>query len=740
MAWLERRDPGLRATARSVRAAVVVPAVFAIAQFGIGNGQTSLFAVFGAVAMLLFVDFGGPKRTRLGSYSGLWVVGVAFITVATLCSRFAVLSVGAMAVVGFAVLFAGVVSPAAATASTAALLTFVLPVAVPAGPADIGWRLLGWVLAGACCIPVALLVWTARWHDRLRLCLADTASTVADVLDALATGAATDDAAAAMEAALVALRTQFEATPYRPTGAGPTDVALTNLVAQLEWVGAGTRGVLRVDRPTVLADRVSDAEIATAAVLRHLATSIRDRAAEGRPAYTAELEEAVARLSALRTGFTAAALDELALMAGASAEDGAPTSLDGIDPTYRVRMLSFTVEQLAGVALDALGSGAPATGAAGRWMASARSYVRVAAGHLVPGSVWFRNSLRGAIALAVAVAVVEVTTVSHGFWVVLGTLSVLRSNALGTGSTAVRAVVGTALGFVVGAGVLVALGHHDTLLWAVLPLAVLVAGVAPSVISFTAGQAGFTVLVVVIFNIIDPVGSSVGLVRIVDVVIGTGVSVAVGLVFWPRGAGAALTRSLVGAYAAATTWLVAAVDHVGHDASEDVATGGSGRRDDRAVALGAARRLDDAFRQYLAERGAKRVPLPLVTRLLTGCGGIRLTARTLDNLPVLSGPEGSSPIEQVEQARQAVVTWCGAVERWFGAFSAAVNDRTPLDLPPTTGEGPLPAVLADAWTAACRSGRRDEVLAALRYFWVAERLDELTALQVDLVGTAPHLN
>ena len=92
-----------------------------------------------------------------------------------------------------------------------------------------------------------------------------------------------------------------------------------------------------------------------------------------------------------------------------------------------------------------------------------RSYARVAAGHLTSRSVWFRNSVRGAVALAVAVAVVETTTVQHGFWVVLGTLSVLRSNALGTGSTAVRAVVGTALGFVLGSVILVALGTHDAL-------------------------------------------------------------------------------------------------------------------------------------------------------------------------------------------------------------------------------------------------------------------------------------
>jgi len=40
------------------------------------------------------------------------------------------------------------------------------------------------------------------------------------------------------------------------------------------------------------------------------------------------------------------------------------------------------------------------------------------------------------------------------FWVVLGTLSVLRTNASGTGATALRALAGTVLGFAVGAALL----------------------------------------------------------------------------------------------------------------------------------------------------------------------------------------------------------------------------------------------------------------------------------------------
>ena len=66
-------------------------------------------------------------------------------------------------------------------------------------------------------------------------------------------------------------------------------------------------------------------------------------------------------------------------------------------------------------------------------------------------SVWFVNSVRGASRSRAAVAVADLTSVQHGFWVVLGTLSVLRTNAASTGSTALRALVGTVVGFVVGA-------------------------------------------------------------------------------------------------------------------------------------------------------------------------------------------------------------------------------------------------------------------------------------------------
>ena len=186
--WLRSKDPDLLVIKRSVRAAVVMPTAFAIAHVGFSNPQVGLFAAFGSFALLLLVEFTGPVRTRALSYVGLYVVGSCFIVLGTVVSTQKVAAVVAMALVGFSVLFAGVASPQAATASTAALLTFVLPVAVAQPASAIGPRLVGWTLAAAFCITACLLVWPPPWHDNLRRRLAASVSAIARLADARARG------------------------------------------------------------------------------------------------------------------------------------------------------------------------------------------------------------------------------------------------------------------------------------------------------------------------------------------------------------------------------------------------------------------------------------------------------------------------------------------------------------------------------------------------------------------------
>ena len=125
----------------------------------------------------------------------------------------------------------------------------------------------------------------------------------------------------------------------------------------------------------------------------------------------------------------------------------------------------------------------------------------------------------------------------------------------GTGATALRAIGGTAVGFIAGSVIMIGVADHSVLLWVLLPFAVLISGMAPSMISFAAGQAAFTLVVIILFNIIQPIGWKVGLTRIEDVAIGCGVSIVVGFLFWPRGATAALGRALSTAFAPARpTW------------------------------------------------------------------------------------------------------------------------------------------------------------------------------------------
>ncbi len=151
-AWFRAKDPDLLAVKRSVRAAVFVPLVFGITHLASSNAQLSLFGAFGSFALLLMVDFAGRPRTRLSSYAILFVAGAAFIALGTVVSTNKVSAVVAMAVVGFVVLFAGIISPQAATGSTAASLLFVLPVAVAQPASAVGPRLVGWV-AGRRLVP-----------------------------------------------------------------------------------------------------------------------------------------------------------------------------------------------------------------------------------------------------------------------------------------------------------------------------------------------------------------------------------------------------------------------------------------------------------------------------------------------------------------------------------------------------------------------------------------------------------
>ena len=248
----------------------------------------------------------------------------------------------------------------------------------------------------------------------------------------------------------------------------------------------------------------------------------------------------------------------------------------------------------------ALGRQLPETGASDRVLPETVAVASITAGFLATRSVALRNSLRTGLGLALAVAITHIFPVQHGFWVVLGAMSVLRSSALTTGTNIVRAVVGTTIGFVIGALLITVLGVDPVVLWVLLPVLVFASAYVPEVASFTAAQAAFTMMVLVIFNLIVPTGWRVGLVRVEDVVVGAFAAMVVSVLLWPRGAKVVVNATIESARETFSRYLQAAVHRITRGASEAV--------DDNLTDLGhdglvAWRTLDDAVRQYLSESG-----------------------------------------------------------------------------------------------------------------------------------------
>jgi uncharacterized membrane protein YccC len=630
----------------AARAAIVITAVFAFADKVIGNPTTALFGAFGGFALLVLAQFTGPPRTRLLAYLALGCVGATFYTLGTLCSRSPWLATAAMAVVGFATLFSGVFGGYFAAGANAAILTFVLPATVPAPISEIPDRLAGWGLAIGAATCAVMLLWPVRGNADLDREAADAVRSVADVV-----GAGTDQLAERGRVARDAvqrLERRLLGTQRRPTGPTGALAALASLPGELDWLLSLLLPVTEPEPPQGARAEDEEAMAAAAAVLRAGAERLGGR--QARPDF--------ARLDTARDAVAGALVHRLPDLVSDATAGSVAVALDA---PFRTRAVTYSARQAAGYALRAAGAHVSELESPEPESQPARAVLHAteqrAWEHASVASVWFQNSVRGAAGFALGVYIAQRTGVQHGFWVVLGTLSVLRSNALGTGRSVLSAVAGTAAGLVLGAGLVIAIGTHEGVLWAVLPVALFLAAYAPRAISFAVGQAGFTVFVLVLFNLLAPVGWRVGLVRAEDVAIGFAISLAVGLLFWPRGAGAIVRQNLATAYERSADYLVAAARQlIDGRASED------GAQTAHAAADVAVRRLDEAFRQYLGERSASPVNPEDIAALVSGASRVSRAAQSLTNLARLGNGDNrlNGCGESLDRQLQALQTWYSA--------------------------------------------------------------------------------
>jgi uncharacterized membrane protein YccC len=622
------------AAMRAARAVIVIPTLFALAYEGFGNLQIALFAAFGGFANLVVGSFGGSKRDKVIAHFGLALTGSIGLIIGTAVNGIAWLAVLVTIPVAFGIFFAGVAGPNVASGVIAALFPYVLSVATAGTPSLIPDRLAGWWLASAVATAAVLLISPPSPGDRLRTAAVGSARALAHVLDTAARGTATPADHQACQAAKQDLLNAFARTPYRPTGLATADQAMASLVQYLEWstalIADATTGQPNLDR-AAQPDRDLLAEAAV--VLRQVGDLLADRDGTAPLPDVGELER--------RRAASAAYHQSQAPDADYDATQAAARL------SFYAQVISLAVRGLTGDALITTRRADPETIAARRrgWFgaqpegteaerraAAVSGAVGVLTRHASLRSIWFLNSLRASLALAAAVLVADLTGVQHGFWVVLGTLSVLRTNAVSTESTALRALGGTAVGFVVGALLLLGIGTSTPALWAALPIAIAVAAYAPGTLPFAFGQAAFTVVIVVLFNLLVPVGWKVGLLRIQDVALGCLVSLVVGVLFWPRGAGSVVGDDLADAFRVGAAYLTESVDWA------------LGIRDDPPdegpSAVTAGIRLDEALRGFLAEQGAKHLPKSDLWSLVMATMRLRLTAYSL------AGLKGPMPLPQ----------------------------------------------------------------------------------------------
>lgn len=116
LAWLRTHDPELAATRRAARTALVMPTLFAFCSQVLHSPTMATFAAFGSFSMLLLVDFTGPMVQRLRAHLGLTMAWAVLICLSTLVADRTWLAVVTTVVVGFLVLFSGVVSSVLAEA------------------------------------------------------------------------------------------------------------------------------------------------------------------------------------------------------------------------------------------------------------------------------------------------------------------------------------------------------------------------------------------------------------------------------------------------------------------------------------------------------------------------------------------------------------------------------------------------------------------------------------------------
>jgi uncharacterized membrane protein YccC len=586
---LRRRDPDHRIVLRAVRLSLAALPAYYVCLYGIGNGVLATYVVFGVIAAGAFVKLHGSARVRARILLMVLPVIWSLIAVGTVLDVNIWGSVAATLVVGFSIAFFGVGGPRLVGLAGGLQLFFIVANFPPHHANALPARLIGATVGVVLTALGEVLLWPDPEPVSYRRRLAQAAEAVAGLMEASADvvagrSAGDGEMARCQDRVTQAVeQTRMTGLPRngRPLSAGRRDRALRDGAAAIQEIAEQVRRLSA--RPDLAHGRHAD----VADLLRHCAAAMRRAGrtlVDGRPPPAASPQPGDA---SERDLVDIDELDHFRLHAFLR------TTLE------HVRILAVAADVAVGAPIPS--DGQPPGGSDAFWYARHNEvslFWRQFRVHLTPRSVYFQGALRLAVALAGARAVAGEFDLSHGFWVLLGTLTIMRTSAASTRTTLFSAAVGTLIGAVVS-GLLLSFTDGAPGYAVELALATLLAFALGPMLGLAWSQAFLTLMITLVFAQLAPADWSLARVRLMDVLVGGSVGIVAGVMMWPRGAGGELRRRMA-------AYLKADADLIDETVAALVGAG-----DRMPGALRPARRefilADASLNQYYQERPDPRM-------------------------------------------------------------------------------------------------------------------------------------
>ncbi len=542
--WLRRKDPALRSVRRAARVTLVACIGFYTGRYLLGNPVFATYSLFGAVALGALAQIPGSPRQRSRTLMMILPAVWLLVTLGTVLAVRDWSAALGMFVLGFAVSYAGVGGPRLVGVVNGLQLLYILPCFPPYAPGTLGLRLAGVTVAVVLLAIAERFLWPDPSPEPYEQVLARAVSTVAACLDAAAgclrgEPGARDELARRLPAttdAAEALRPSLLDPGQRPASASRRDHALSQAASVLRYSVSRLSDLFEVDGTDQLRAP------AGANLLAEAAASTRTVAAWLRG--TGPVPDPTGMMAALDTFREARA----AVVPNGVHPDRLRLGALALAVADGIKVLVTAAEVAAGATL-APDRTPPALQPGSFWYAylpTWRLWWSRLRAHFTPRSVYFQGALRLAFALAVARLLAGVLDLSHGFWVLLAVLTLLRTSAAQTRMASWPILTGTVIGAVV-AGVILVVVVDPPVYAIALPVLMLVGFSVGPLLGQLWGQAAFTIVIAVIFAQLAPSDWRLAEARVVDVSLGVAIGVLIGLFAWPRGGTGELHRA-VGAF------------------------------------------------------------------------------------------------------------------------------------------------------------------------------------------------